>query len=91
MLAIDVADARGKSLAIAAAMSFSKFQGAMCPKGMSEIQRTMFNYHALIFGFPIGGNDGCGATSGIDGARQWSLFNFRLTSGAPSGDRSCPD
>ena len=38
MLAIDVADVCGKSLAIAAAMSFSKFQGAMCPKGMSEVQ-----------------------------------------------------
>ena len=51
MLAIDVADACGKSLAIAAAMSFSKFQGAMCPKGMSEIQQTIFNHHALRLGY----------------------------------------
>jgi hypothetical protein len=55
MLATDVADARGRSLAIAAVMSFSKFSGGYGPKGLSAIYETMFNHHALIFGFPIGG------------------------------------
>ena len=49
MLAIDIADARGRSLAIAAVMSVSKFFGAglrlMLCRVVNEAQ---FTYQALI-------------------------------------------
>jgi hypothetical protein len=40
MLATDVAEARGRSLAIAAVMSFSKFSAGYGPKGLSAINET---------------------------------------------------
>ena len=47
-LASDVADARGRSHAIAAFMSFSKFSGGYGPKGLLEIDKlrltTMHDY-----------------------------------------------
>jgi len=52
MLAIDVADARGRSLAIAAVMSLSKFFVAGCAQCSVGSQSGQFTYQALIFDFP---------------------------------------
>jgi hypothetical protein len=54
MLATDVADARGRSLAIAAVMSFSKFSGGYGPKGLSAIYETYVQPPCINIRFPQG-------------------------------------
>ena len=49
MLATDVEDARARSLAIVALMSFSKLHGAL--KGLSAIDETAVNHRAFNIWF----------------------------------------